>query len=206
MSRSLSLLVVFCVYVGVVFGWRTLQQYQRTGSTGFHGVSGAVGSASWWGGVLFIVGLVLLPLGTVLDASGAWDAWQLDNSRTADVVTAVGAALCALGAVGTIVAQQAMGASWRIGVQQGEQTQLVHGGVFAVVRNPIFTTMVLSSLGYALLVPHVLTVLGVVVIVVAVELQVRVVEEPYLRATHGEAWLGYARRVGRFVPGLGRVR
>jgi protein-S-isoprenylcysteine O-methyltransferase Ste14 len=206
MSRSLSLLVVFVVYVAVVFGWRSLQQYQRTGSTGFHGVSGAVGSASWWGGVLFIVGLVLLPAGTLLDVSGVWSAWLLGNTRTADVVTTVGAALCAVGAVGTLVAQQAMGSSWRIGVQQGEQTQLVHGGIFALVRNPIFTTMVLSSVGYALLVPHALTVLGVVVIVIAVELQVRVVEEPYLRATHGEAWLAYARTVGRFAPGCGRLR
>jgi protein-S-isoprenylcysteine O-methyltransferase Ste14 len=122
------------------------------------------------------------------------------------VVAAVGVALCALGAVGTITAQQAMGTSWRIGVQQQEQTTLVHAGIFAVVRNPIFTTMVCSSLGFALLVPHVLTVVGVVVVVLAVELQVRVVEEPYLRATHGEAWLSYARRVGRFVPGLGLVR
>lgn len=205
MSRSLLMLVVFVVYVAVVFGWRSWQQYQRTGSTGFHGVSGAVGSASWWGGVLFIGGLVLLPLGAVLDVASVWSCLPMP-AGFADVVTVLGIALCAAGAAGTVVAQQAMGTSWRIGVQQQERTTLVHDGVFALVRNPIFSTMVCSSAGFALLVPHMLTVLGVVVVVVAVQLQVRVVEEPYLRATHGEAWLGYARRVGRFVPGLGRVQ
>jgi protein-S-isoprenylcysteine O-methyltransferase Ste14 len=40
-------------------------------------------------------------------------------------------------------------------------------------------------------------------LVVAIELQVRFVEEPYLVRTHGESYRAYCRRVGRFVPGLG---
>ena len=39
----------------------------------------------------------------------------------------------------------------------------------------------------------------------AVQLQVRVVEEPYLLATHGKTYAAYAARVGRFVPGAGRL-
>lgn len=38
---------------------------------------------------------------------------------------------------------------------------------------------------------------------VTIELQVRVVEEPYLSATHGQAYGDYAARVGRFIPGVG---
>ena len=38
-----------------------------------------------------------------------------------------------------------------------------------------------------------------------VQLQVRVVEEPYLLATHGKTYAAYAARVGRFVPGAGRL-
>jgi protein-S-isoprenylcysteine O-methyltransferase Ste14 len=41
---------------------------------------------------------------------------------------------------------------------------------------------------------------------VAVELQVRVVEEPYLLAMHGSAYVSYAVRAGRFVPRIGRMR
>jgi protein-S-isoprenylcysteine O-methyltransferase Ste14 len=43
-----------------------------------------------------------------------------------------------------------------------------------------------------------LTLLGI-------EMQVRAVEEPYLKRIHGEAYLHYAKRVGRFVPGFGRL-
>jgi protein-S-isoprenylcysteine O-methyltransferase Ste14 len=33
---------------------------------------------------------------------------------------------------------------------------------------------------------------------------VRKVEEPYLATTHGAAYVDYASRVGRFVPGVGK--
>jgi len=45
-----------------------------------------------------------------------------------------------------------------------------------------------------------------VALVVAVEVQVRLVEEPYLTKTHGERYLRYASRVGRFVPGAGLLQ
>jgi protein-S-isoprenylcysteine O-methyltransferase Ste14 len=44
-----------------------------------------------------------------------------------------------------------------------------------------------------------------VALVVALELQVRVVEEPYLLRTQDEPYAAYASRVGRFVPGVGRI-
>ena len=42
-------------------------------------------------------------------------------------------------------------------------------------------------------------------IALGLELQVRSVEEPYLLRTHGDAYRAYASRVGRFVPGIGRL-
>ncbi|WP_169786243.1 ArsR family transcriptional regulator [Streptomyces yerevanensis] len=43
-------------------------------------------------------------------------------------------------------------------------------------------------------------------LVIAIELQVRVVEEPYLRQAHGAAYLDYATAAGRFIPAIGRLR
>ncbi|MBA4192676.1 MAG: lactaldehyde reductase [Planctomycetaceae bacterium] len=44
---------------------------------------------------------------------------------------------------------------------------------------------------------------GLVLLVVAIELQVRGVEKPYLRAVHGQQYRDYTAAVGRFVPGIG---
>ena len=57
-----------------------------------------------------------------------------------------------------------------------------------------------------LLVPNVVALIGLATLVTAIELQTRVVEEPYLLRTHGDAYAQYARSVGRFIPRVGRLR
>ena len=99
-----------------------------------------------------------------------------------------------------------MGPSWRIGVDEAERTELVTMGPFAVVRNPIFAAMLPAVLGVALLVPNAVALAGFVALFVALELQVRLVEEPYLLRAHGDRYAEYAARTGRFVPGVGRLR
>jgi len=91
--------------------------------------------------------------------------------------------------------------AWR---HQGLRTALVTRGPYRAVRNPIFTFMVMALAGMALLVPNALTLLALVALVLAVELQVKVVEEPYLDRTHGEAYRRYRAGTWRFVPFVGR--
>jgi protein-S-isoprenylcysteine O-methyltransferase Ste14 len=98
-----------------------------------------------------------------------------------------------------------MGDSWRVGVDESEQTRLVTTGLFAWVRNPIFSFMGLSQLGLVLLIPIPVALLGAMLATVGVVIQVRIVEEPYLARAHGTAYREYAARVGRFVPGVGRI-
>jgi len=44
---------------------------------------------------------------------------------------------------------------------------------------------------------------GFVLLVATIELQVRVVEEPYLLTVHGDGYRDYLANVGRFVPCVG---
>ncbi|WP_134119646.1 hypothetical protein [Kribbella kalugense] len=50
-----------------------------------------------------------------------------------------------------------------------------------------------------------IAVVGLVALVVAIELQVRIIEEPHLIKLHGATYLDYSTRVGRFLPGIGRL-
>ena len=68
MPRTALLLLV--VYLALGFGLRSWLQWRYTGSTGFRGISGAPGSAEWWGGVLFIAALLALLLAPVADLRG----------------------------------------------------------------------------------------------------------------------------------------
>ncbi len=65
--------------------------------------------------------------------------------------------------------------------------------------------MIVGWLGIALLVPTWLGFAAAVVIALGLEIQVRFVEEPYLMRTHGDEYRAYASRVGRFLPGIGRM-
>jgi protein-S-isoprenylcysteine O-methyltransferase Ste14 len=192
----------YALYMALAFGLRTAIQLRRTGSSGFEGVSGRPGSAEWWAGVLFVVAIAvgiaapLLALLGVVEPLAALDA---------TAVHVAGVVLFALGLAGTLAAQVAMGDSWRIGVDERASTELVTDGPFALVRNPIFAAMLPASAGLALMVPSVVACAGLLALVVALELQVRVVEEPYLLRVHGERYARYAARVGRFAPGLGRL-
>jgi protein-S-isoprenylcysteine O-methyltransferase Ste14 len=50
------------------------------------------------------------------------------------------------------------------------------------------------------------TFAGAILLMVALELQTRIIEEPYLLAVHGEEYAAYGTQVGRFLPRIGRLR
>ena len=192
----------YVLYMALAFGLRTWLQLRRTGESGFKGISGPPGSREWTAGVLFAIAIAIGVAAPMLDVTGVID--PLDALDSAGL-RATGIAIFVVGVVGTLYAQIAMGESWRIGVDEQERTALVTAGPFALVRNPIFAAMLPTSLGLALLVPNVVALAGLVALAGALEIQVRLVEEPYLLRTHGDAYRDYAARVGRFVPGLGRL-
>jgi protein-S-isoprenylcysteine O-methyltransferase Ste14 len=47
---------------------------------------------------------------------------------------------------------------------------------------------------------------GALMLASGVDIQARLVEEPYLKKVHGEKYEEYARLAGRFVPGVGTLR
>jgi protein-S-isoprenylcysteine O-methyltransferase Ste14 len=201
MSLPSFALFAYALFLALAFGLRSWLQYRRTGRTGFVGIRGSFGSLEWCAGALFAVALIGLGAAPLLQLLGWVDAWQWDLRplRIAGI-----AAVC-LGLAGTLWSQLAMGDSWRIGVDASERTTLMVAGPFALVRNPIFTAMLVSALGLVLLVPNWLSLSTLAILVLALEVQVRHVEEPYLLRTHGEAYGRYARATGRFLPGIGRL-
>jgi protein-S-isoprenylcysteine O-methyltransferase Ste14 len=193
----------YLAFLAVAFGARTVIQIRRTGSSGFQGISGRPGSAEWIGGVLFAVAVALglaAPIVDLLDVIGPVGAVDGELGHAA------GAGLFFGGFTATVLAQVAMGDSWRIGVDESERTELVTSGPFKTVRNPIFAGMIPVALGLALMVPNVVSIAAVVALVVALEIQTRLVEEPYLLRAHGAAYRSYAATAGRFFPWVGRLR
>jgi protein-S-isoprenylcysteine O-methyltransferase Ste14 len=195
-----AMLVAFLVLTLFV---RVAIQLRRTGSTGLIGLRKGAGALEWLSGLLFIGGMAMAIVSLQLVLQD-----DLDPIEALDVdgLHVIGIALAAVGGLAVFGAQLGMGASWRIGVSEDQGTDLITGGWFRLCRNPIYTAIIVGWTGFALMVPTWLAFAAVLVIAIGLELQVRVVEEPYLERTHGDEYGRYAARVGRFVPGVGRVR
>ena len=193
----------YAVFSAVGFGFRGWLQRRRTGSSGFRGVSGPPGSASWNGGMLLVVAFLLVLLAPALELAGVVRpiGWLATSG-----LRMFGAVLYAAGVLTTTWAQLAMGDSWRVGVDPSERTKLVVHGPFGLVRNPIFTATLAATAGLVLILPDLLALSGLVLAVVGIEIQVRAVEEPYLIRVHGNDYRTYAAATGRFLPGIGTIR
>lgn len=189
MIRFVALLDIVCLLVA--FGARTVIQRRRTGDSGWrlgrpHSVAEGAARA------LLVLGAVGLAVALL----------RMDTTPPAALV--VVAVIAAVAAVVLIaVAQLQMGESWRIGLDPDEETALVTSGIYASIRNPIYTGMVLFAVAHAVLTPSPWAVAAVVLILVGVQLQVRAVEEPYLERLHRDDYRSWTRISGRFVPQLG---
>ena len=148
------------------------------------------------GMALFMGAIVLWSAALLALGEAALGVWAVPGS-----VRWSGWALVVAGFIVTVRAQVEMGASWRIGIDS-ERTELVTGGLFNVVRNPIFSGMLAVVTGVTLATPSAWTVMGWLDYVLLVSLQVRL-EEDHLLGLHGSAYQHYAAKVGRFIPGVG---
>lgn len=195
---ALTALALYLVWAALAFGWRTIEQRRRTGDSGLR-LHAEPNTAQWWAKIGFVVAMlvgVAAPIAAVagLDDLGALDATWLHIT---------GIPVTTFGIVLTIAAQYSMGESWRIGVDPRERTDLVTDGAFRYARNPIFSAMLITAGGLTMIIPNIVSLLGLLALIAALEIQVRLVEEPYLLDTHGDAYRAYASNVGRFAPRLG---
>ena len=191
--------------LAIVFLWRPWLQRRRYGSAGIllfrtGGTAQRVRDA-------FAVALFVLLLAQSLLAALAPESLplaQADRRAQATARLALGVLLMLAGLVVLVAAQLELGASWRIGIDQSARPGLVTSGLYACSRNPIFLALLMIVAGYMLLIPTVLSAALLAGAWVGTHWQIAA-EEVYLLRTYGGRYRVYARRVGRLVPGIGRL-
>lgn len=142
------------------------------------------------GQFLLLGALVLLPHGSL---------WPVNAFviAVAIVLGAVGVVLAVLGAI-------RLGSALTPSPIPREHAQLATSGVYGHVRNPMYTGLIVGGLGLALFGASVWHAIAWVALVLLLAGKARW-EERMLVAAHPD-YAGYAARVGRFLPGVGRLR
>jgi protein-S-isoprenylcysteine O-methyltransferase Ste14 len=82
--------------------------------------------------------------------------------------------------------------------------QLVVGGLYRYVRNPMYVALLAAIVGQALLLGRWVLLAYAAVVFVAVYGFVRLYEEPELARTYGQQYAAYRRSVPGWVPRLRR--
>jgi protein-S-isoprenylcysteine O-methyltransferase Ste14 len=149
------------------------------------------GSPAWWSRVLYGTATVL---GLVAPLSVALDLVDPIALFDEPGVVVIGAGLALLGLALLLVSQLELRST---GVTD---PVLAHRGLRSRMRNPGLTGAVVATAGTLVMVPTLVGVLAAVLLVVSAQVQVRAVREPVLARLHGDEYLAYAARAGRFLP------
>jgi protein-S-isoprenylcysteine O-methyltransferase Ste14 len=96
------------------------------------------------------------------------------------------------------IAQYQMSTSWRIGIDEKNDTKLVTNGIFSISRNPIFLGMIVSVLGLFLIIPNALTFFLTLSTYFVIQIQIRL-EEEFLEKRHGSDYSNYKLKTKRLI-------
>lgn len=137
-----------------------------------------------------IIGLAVAPRG---------ELWE----RSATAIS-VALTLVAAGVVVGVVAAVGLGRALTPSPIPRTDADLTTTGIYALVRHPIYTGLLLLGAGLAIIGASWMHVVLLVALVALLSVKARL-EERMLLARFS-AYAGYAARVGRLVPGVGRLR
>lgn len=111
----------------------------------------------------------------------------------------IGAGLGACGVAVFIIALHEMRDSWRAGVPEKAETELVTGGIYRYSRNPAFLGFDLIYIGILCMFLNPLLLAITILTVLMLHLQIVNVEEPFMQNAFGEDYLHYRKQVCRYI-------
>ncbi len=198
MTTPLYLFIFFILFFLTVFVVRSYLLWKNTGVNPITFDSGD--DAHSYNGKLFkLISVIQFVIVTIYAVESDWYAYYLPFWYLEDtIVRAIGWVLLHGSLIWIFIAQLQMGDSWRIGIDEKNEAQLITKGLFSVSRNPIFLGLLVADLGLFLVIPNAFTLLILVWVFHAIQIQVRL-EEAYLIKTHDETYKHYLSQVRRWI-------
>jgi len=110
----------------------------------------------------------------------------------------IGIAILIVSLVWTIIAQNQMKNSWRVGIDHDTPTELITNGLFRISRNPIYFGMLCSLIGLLLITPNYITLMFLILGYVFIQIQIRL-EEEFLANQHGQEYEIFKQHSRRII-------
>ena len=195
---TLFLPIYFLLFFGFAFVWRTWKTYRLTGVNPYRllGNPGPEQITSRYFRLLPILSLLVMVV--YLLPEQYYEYLAPLRWLHGEFLQKLGIAMMSVALVIIVIAQGQMGESWRIGVDYDHRTEFVQQGLFKYSRNPIFAGIMLSVVGYFLVLPNAVTLLIMMLDLALIQVQIQL-EEQHLAAEHGEVYKRYCNDVRRWV-------
>ncbi|OAZ05581.1 methyltransferase family protein [Flavobacterium succinicans] len=194
----MALPIYFIIYFGVAFVLKSVVVAKRIGKNPLvlpkddsaYGLIGCYFKLTLLAMFIYVISFALFP---------TWHDHFLPIAElNLEITKYIGLAVLLSSLVWTIIAQEEMKNSWRIGIDKDTKTELVTSGLFTISRNPIFFGMIMSLCGLFLATPNALTALFLILGYVLIQVQIRL-EEDFLTKEHGQKYLDYKQKVRRLI-------
>lgn len=111
----------------------------------------------------------------------------------------VGILLGMMGDIIFIISVLTMKESWRAGVSYEEKTDLITDGIYQISRNPAFLGFDLVYTGMCFMFFNLVLVVISLLAIIMFHLQIKYVEEPFLKQEFKEQYLQYYQQVNRYI-------
>ena len=111
----------------------------------------------------------------------------------------VGILLGMMGDIIFIISVLTMKESWRAGVSYEEKTDLITDGIYQISRNPAFLGFDFVYIGMCFLFFNPALVVISFLAIIMFHLQIKYVEEPFLKQEFKEQYLQYYQQVNRYI-------
>ena len=163
------------------------------------GVKRNVKAGSWWKHAAFRVAIAALIV-VAVSIPAVRRALRLAHPHLGHdpLLGAIGALLVALGVGLAIFARIYIGRNWGTPMSQKQDPELVTGGPYAFVRHPIYSGIILATLGTTIGLSTVWVLPLIVLIPYFIYCARR--EEEFMCQQFGEAYRAYMRRTRMLVP------
>lgn len=190
--------IYFLLFFGLAMFWRSYIAWKRTGINPYKLGNGD--TVHDFVGKLFRLTLIVTALIVFIFSflEGYYEWLSPITWMNSSPLTIVGIVLLSLALIWVLVAQLQMGDSWRIGIDEKSESNLVQHGLFGISRNPIFLGMLVMLVGLLFILPTAVTLTVAVLGFVLIHVQVRL-EEAFLSEKYGEGYRKYQMNVRRWI-------
>jgi protein-S-isoprenylcysteine O-methyltransferase Ste14 len=115
-----------------------------------------------------------------------------------EIISWFGVFLCLLGLAFVFYSLISFKKSFRVGIDVNVKEELITTGVFAISRNPMYTSFALVLIGQFFIYPGWILLVYIIAAIWLFQRQI-LLEEDFLRKHYGQEYLKYCKRVRRYI-------